>query len=251
MSQSMNQENRNESADETRKLSWQNHHIIAAVLIALIVLLVIPVLAWLYYQRSIQTMTLINEPFALEIGAGDAQDIAELKLSNIDVTEADHKDVVFCVFSRYMQTSYHLQLAHTTNIGFKYTIYPAGKSSSGVSGAIEYLKDYYTIGENPVVGKYLNAADTSNRLAKPSGDYHDKTYPVSGGTSGGYTNVQKYAEPLYWKTTDPLTLPTTSDGVGHYIDYYVLRISWDKSIQNNKETDMIYLMAEATEAPSE
>ena len=70
-----------------------------------------------------------------------------------------------------------------------------------------------------------------------------------GTTYDAYNNVQISAEPLYWKTTEKQTLNkitsaiTTIDKDTYYVDYYILRISWDDTVQNNKETDMIYIMA--------
>ena len=87
-------------------------------------------------------------------------------------------------------------------------------------------------------GRYLNMS-SDNRTA--TAQYHEKTY-------GKYDSVQNLAEPLYWKTTTKQTLSKDNSAVSkqdegiYYVDYYVLRISWDKSVQNNKETDMIYIM---------
>ena len=33
------------------------------------------------------------------------------------------------------------------------------------------------------------------------------------------------------------------DDTGYYVNYYILHISWDENVKNNKETDMIYIMA--------
>ena len=99
-------------------MKHKNRAVFAAVLAAL-ALLAVPVLAWLYMQRSMETITKINMPNALLIGAGDAKPIQQLELGNIDASETNKsKDVVFCVYSEKPGLSYYLQLAHTTNIGF-------------------------------------------------------------------------------------------------------------------------------------
>ena len=84
-------------------------------------------------------------------------------------------------------------------------------------------------------GSYLNI-DANNRYATDA--YHKETY-------GDYTKsyVQQSAEPLYWKTSSPVTLPDKEDDTGYYVNYYILHITWGDDVQNNKETDMIYLMA--------
>ena len=218
--------------------SWsaRKKRAILAVIAAALALLVIPVFAWLYMQRSMETITKVNMPYALLIGAGDAKPIQQLELSNIDVSGTQkYKDVVFCVYSEKPSKSYYLQLAHTTNIGFKYEIYKASRPATHASAAdvVSYLGKQYKK-ENPLDGSYLNKKDESSGNA--TNKYHEITY-------GKYDKVQKSAEPLYWKTTSQETLPEKQDDTTYYVNYYILRILWDENVQNNKETDMIYLMA--------
>ena len=84
-------------------------------------------------------------------------------------------------------------------------------------------------------GGYLNL-DVDQKHATNA--YHDTTY-------GTYNYVQQAAEPLYWKSNVQEKLPDTQQDATEefYVNYYILNISWDKTVQNNKETDMIYLMA--------
>lgn len=214
---------------ETGRWSSRKKRSVAAVIAAALALVAVPVLAWLYMQRSMETMTKINMPYAVRIGAGDTQPIQQLELSNIDVSGADKsKDVVFCVYSSEAEKEYYLQLAHTTNIGFSYTIYKASKEDGG---KISYLDKQYQQSD-PLFGGYLNKGE--NGYATNA--YHEKTYD-------SYSNVQIAAEPLYWKSTKKEALPNDQDDTGYYVNYYILHISWDDTVQNNKETDMIYLMA--------
>lgn len=216
------------------QLSVRKKWAITAVIIALAALLAVPVLAWLYIQRSMETMTKVNMPYAIKIGAGDTQSIQQMELSNIDVSKgAGSKDVVFCVYSEDEETKYYLQLAHTTNIGFQYTIYTALLDDA--NGTIDYLGNKYTQGKT-LAGLYLNQDPTDIRYATNA--YHSETY-------GKYSIVQKSAEPLYWKSEKQETLPGENhkNKDGYYVNYYILHISWDKEVQNNKETDMIYIMA--------
>ncbi len=229
----------NQSIEEPQDCMKQNKNIrllkrkrwaVLSVVIALMALLLVPVLAWLYMQRSMETITKVNMPYALRIGAGDTQPIQELELSNIDVSgEQKSKDIVFCVYSAQEGKTYHLQLAHTTNIGFMYEIYKATISSEG---DINYLDKQYKRGDL-LAGKYLNKESNSSYATKT---YHNTTY-------GDYDNVQSAAEPLYWKTDNEEKLPTEKNDNDYYVNYYILHISWDDAVQNNKETDMVYLMA--------
>ena len=208
--------------------------VVISVILAFSALLALPVFAWLYMHRSMETITKVNMPNALLIGAGDAKPIQQLELSNIDVSGSQkHKDVVFCVYSAKPGLDYHLQLAHTTNIGFSYEIDKASIETVAADGSIFYLGDYYRVGDK-LAGNYLNKETESNYATK---DYHEKTYEE-------YRNVQISAEPLYWKTTSQEKLPDEiSDKNGNYVNYYILHITWDETVQNNKETDMIYIMA--------
>lgn len=210
--------------------------VVISVILAFSALLALPVFAWLYMHRSMETITKVNMPNALLIGAGDAKPIQQLELSNIDVSGAQkYKDVVFCVYSTKPGLDYHLQLAHTTNIGFSYEIDKASIETVAADGSIFYLGDYYRKGDK-LAGKYLNKETTNNYATEA---YHEKTY-------GEYSNVQVSAEPLYWKTTSQEKLPNemqVPDENGNYVNYYILHITWDETVQNNKETDMIYIMA--------
>ena len=83
-------------------------------------------------------------------------------------------------------------------------------------------------------GRYLNLAGDQKHATNT---YHATTY-------GAYDNVQQAAEPLYWKSDAQEKLPETKNANEEfYVNYYILHISWDETVQNNKETDMIYLMA--------
>lgn len=219
--------------------SWsaRKKRAILAVIAAALALLVIPVFAWLYMQRSMETITKVNMPYALLIGAGDAKPIQQLELSNIDVSGTQkYKEVVFCVYSEKPSKSYYLQLAHTTNIGFKYEIYKASRPAAETSteNVVSYLGKQYIKGKL-LTGSYLNKDESSDYATDK---YHGITY-----NEYDKTYVQKSAEPLYWKTSSPVTLPDKADDTGYYVNYYILHITWGDDVQNNKETDMIYLMA--------
>ena len=92
-------EQQNRTQKDTTKWSGRKKRAIAAVAVAALALVVLPVFAWLYMQRSMETITKVNMPYALLIGAGDAKPIQQLQLSNIDVSASKSKDVVFCVYS--------------------------------------------------------------------------------------------------------------------------------------------------------
>ena len=221
---------------DKKKWSTKKTWAVTAIAMALLALLIVPVFGWMYMERSMETMTKINIPYALKLGAGNTRPIQELELSNIDVSgEQKYKDIVFCVYSSQENREYDLQLAHTSNIGFTYNIYHAAKDENG---SVNYLKENYSQGAE-LIGSYLNKRDGSKYATER---FHEATY-------GSYSKVQISAEPLYWKTTDKQILNeknsaiTKIDEDKYYVDYYILRISWDDTVQNNKETDIIYIMA--------
>ena len=224
----------------------KNKRIMTAVIAVVILIVMIPAtLSWFYHQKSIRTVTLINDPNALKIGAKNRSEIRELVVGPVDVTtgSVNYKDVVFCVYG-YKSSDYYLQLAHTTNIGFKYTIYPATTEALSGYTHVTYLEnEYYFDPGSETIGVYLNKQDSGNHdIALKTGQYHDATYAND---NGSYDRVQKNAEPLYWRTSHKESLKSTSNGL--YINYYVLRISWDgNNLTNNKETDMVYLMADGS-----
>lgn len=194
--------------------------------------------AWFTTRRQLDTITRISSPVLLKIGAGHKEDSSNIDMGGIDVTDsAKKKDFVFCVYSDETVGDYKIQLAHTTNIAFSYTIYRADEyDSPQTSLDVVYVdksdvSHYYKKGTE-LTGKYLNksAEGTANN------SLHEKSY-------GSYNNVQKNAEPLYWQNDDKIT-PTPQEGT--FVDYYILEVSWGEDVINNKETDMVYLTAGMT-----
>lgn len=192
------------------------------------------VYAWFTNQRKLATVTKVNAPSALVIGAGAKESSLNIDIGSINVEdEARKKDFVFSVYSDNSVEKYKLQLAHTTNIDFVYTIYKADESMSYQgSDSVEYIDEadnahYYTKNGAALSGHYLNL---NGRIADKS--LHSKSYDE-------YDKVQKNAEPLYWQTENEIQ--PTNNSVSGFLDYYILEISWDEDVSNNKETDMVYL----------
>lgn len=195
--------------------------------------------AWFTNQRRLATITKVNSPSALVIGAGAKESSLNIDMGGIDVEdEAGKKGFVFCVYSDESVESYKLQLAHTTNIDFVYTIYSADEHISDPGGdRVEYVDEggnshFYTKKGTALQGSYLNP---NGKIADNS--LHDKSY-------GNYNKVQKNAEPLYWQTSS--VIQPTNNNLSGFVDYYILEVSWNEDVINNKETDMIYLTAGMT-----
>ena len=208
--------------------------IITLLTTALVFAGLVTVYAWFTNQRKLATVTRVNAPSALVIGAGAKESSMNIDMGSINVEDESRKKYfVFSVYSDNSVEKYKLQLAHTTNIDFVYTIYKADESmSSQGSDSVEYIDEsgnahYYTKNGDALSGSYLNA---SGKIANSS--LHDKSYDE-------YNKVQKNAEPLYWQTTNEIQ--PTNNSLSGFLDYYILEISWNEGVSNNKETDMVYL----------
>ena len=105
----------------------------------------------------------------------------------------------------------------------------------------------------PLDGAYANATIVGNRVVV-NDSLKGRSYDV--GTNGD--NVQQYANPAYWIKRG-IVVHSIQKQDGGFTHPYVLRISWIMStsiddeareedldiVQNNKETDMIYITAKA------
>lgn len=210
--------------------------LVAATALTAALLVALPLYAWFTHTRSIAMTTKINAPTQLYITAGNKESVANLEMGNIDVeTEPKYKDFVFGISGTDVN-QYKIQLAHTTNIPFTYTIYRASSASKDDSDVVEYTaeddsKYYYQKGDL-VTGGYINQDSTTN-IANDS--LHEKSYDKY-----GKENVQQHAEALYWQS-GPLDVKDTKNS-DDFVDYFIIRVSWaEQNVENNKETDMVYL----------
>lgn len=208
--------------------------------------------AWFRQSYSLSTVAKIKASIRLDLAAGNGEDASRFQIGTVDttgdsVTSKDYKDYVIAV-KKDKPANYILQIGHTTNIPFTYTLYKAGSGTENDNNVVyvgEKETFYYKKG-TVVSGKYLNKKSEDIILA--NGDYHKQTYE-------SYSNIQENAEPLYWQSTDALGGGTDS------VDYYILTVSWKKrgSEQTksdddkykyiddieDKETDIVYISVSA------
>lgn len=248
--------------------------IIISILLTLMVIIALPVMAWFSSERKVATVAKVNTPAKLSIKSGASEDIIQFKMSGINVgdgTESGYKDYVFCVEGEEV-SKYRIQIAHTTNINFTYTLYKA-YTNNAKDGGVEYIDEngnthYYICNEefssndtsSELYGHYINLKTRTfignRKLADDS--YEKKSYESE-------DVIQQYAEPLYWQTgtinanseykinesdTDSISyneynLYNAEQSDKKFLNFYVLRISWpgDNTVRNDKETDIIYLTA--------
>ncbi|SFC39269.1 hypothetical protein [Ruminococcus albus] len=211
--------------------------IIIAVLLTICLITAYPTYSWFRMQRQLQRYEKISSPNSLFITAGHKENPIYFDIGGIDVMgtwkgangseiQATYQDYVFCVAGAYV-TSYTLQLAHTENNPFTYTIYEATVSDTTPGGILG--RDYITytvtedypadeirdITDNPVfegleagdilyysirkdnnnVPMCLNAADaTTNPITKSSYTITSQEDTVTVKYNGHYLNMQTTGE---------------------------------------------------------
>ena len=251
--------------EENEKLKIKIQIIEAAVasILTVAIIAMASTFAWFKLTDNYETMTKVKEPTNLDIRAGNRHQIINFDLNGIDIeamAEENGKPEyrVFCVSAGDYKIAYRLQLAYTTNIPFKYTLY----SAEWIEDATEQNSDnsyveYHPLDNKNAISYYelkeqitltpLNFDDGSlagRKIGKYGDTWYDKTYDVEGDAP------EIYAVPVYLQT-DPIN-PAEKGENKH--DFYVLKIEWDadsanrgftnwNKAQNNKETDIICITA--------
>lgn len=208
--------------------------------------------AWFRQSYSLSTVAKIKASIRLDLAAGNGEDASRFQIGTVDTTGdgVTSKDYVIAV-KKDKPTNYILQIGHTTNIPFTYTLYKATKDDNG---GVIYVgsdnKTYKYAKGKEISGSYLNK--TENKLLATD-KYHNQTY----GNYSKSDHVQENAEPLYWKSNDT----TLGSGTG-LVDYYILTVSWEKRPAGqqedetndkykyiddieDKETDIVYISVSA------
>jgi len=257
-----------------------------SIVLTLLLMVEIPVFAWFSSQRKMAVLGNVNAPYTLFLSAGHQEDLIYLDMSSIDVgtpgtrEKGTHKDFIFSVQGSWDISSYYLQLAHTTNIPFEYTIYRVKDNGEGegerdiytpigYSGLPLELQEtsvpytthvksgdvekgtlfYYTYRPNAVYqsdgfGKVMDKDNYVNvQLNGTLGIKADSdTYYAQTYGTGVTGRVQKNAVPLYMQSDLLQKNPGAVNGKD-YCDYYILRVDWANAPQlsNDKETDMVYI----------
>lgn len=225
---------------DQRSLQWQKRQLILALVVTCLLAVALATLAWLNHVRSLQTATRVYVPtlWIDNVHGTNAMNLGEIDVQNAEwYTAAGNpcRRYVFAVCSNSPDT-FRVQLAYTTNIGFEYKLYPAREGSS-----VDKDKSIPVTGSDGNTYQY----SYSSQLGGEAAQNHNATY-------GNYDTkkVHPAAEPTYW-VSGAQNLDPEKDGHavryenGTYARYFVLEVSWDSALKNNKETDMVYLMAQS------
>ncbi len=229
--------------------------VIGAVISAVILILLIIGLsrAWFVSQANIETLITVVPPDQLSIRGEHGEALTSLDLSydenevttNEDGTKTVNITRVISVCSN--QPNHRLEIVHTTNLkGLKFNVYSATEKTDGNKYTYDYSKN------SPLNGEYINgqgAGDATYGFANKN--KHSQNFTTDAGTT--YDNVQKHAEPLYWKVINPSPQDGKDKDVfagqpnsdknainRDYVNYYVLKISWT---EDTKESDLFYVLA--------
>ncbi len=122
---------------------------IIASILTLLLLVSVPVFAWFMDGYKAETMAKIKEPNNLDLRAGNFDPIVNFELRDINIEDMANGTPEYRVFSvsgGNYKINYQIQLAHTTNIPFKYSIWKATETEGP--------------GENLVVYEPINGNET-------------------------------------------------------------------------------------------
>jgi hypothetical protein len=214
-----------------------------ALIVIIALLIIIPALSWIFYQRGLQTVSKIQAP-DLQIWEGhydkekaESGEQSYLFLNDIDVeSDTKEKEYVFCVYGD-IEVEYMLQLGYTTNNPFTYEIYAATETEI-VDGNIP---EGAVIEPNNANYYYTKTTNSNHEFSTLGGEYlTDDYHALTFDDEENKKIVQKNAEPIYWQSDT--IIPNVKED-GSFVEYYILKIKWSEGIKNNKETDMVYLIA--------
>lgn len=201
-------------------------------------------LAWLVHKNSMITLAPVIRPGNISITGPNGTAIESLDLRYTDdcvSTDANGNKRVtvtrdICVKST--EDYYELEIAHTTNMkGLKFALYLASDQNTSLEGT--YLNIEKTINDQNGTYNYHYADNTK----------HEKNF-------GEYVSVQKHAEPVYWKVNSALSSnknqiikeSLAGEDITYYLTDYRLSVTW---IEENKETDIFYILARNVENNSQ
>ena len=248
-----------ETKDRRKKVT-----IISAIAVGLLIIIGIT-FAWFYQHQKAASLTQIAPPGKIIISGvhGRKLDQIDLSYNNEDVGNDKQVTVrnVICIDSASKDIT--LKLAHTTNVeNLSLRIYPAQESTSQPDESKTYVKgtdagtDYYYMYDSSVGYTTKKTSDSDGMIkmiclngndasTEERKNYHNQTYGES------EKRVQNQAEPLYWTSNEnekyslPLNSKNENEKNTHikyeYYGYFVLEASWT---EQNKETDIVYVVAE-------
>lgn len=267
--------------DEKKK-----NEVVITLIITVALMIALPVYAWFASNKNLETITKIKEPGEIIIRAGkrngqtEADSIVNFEMKDIDIESiagGKPQRFVFSVMPGDYNLGYRIQLAHTTNIPFVYTLYKAeAPDTTGMTeeqlAELEQLgeltvyspvndkndKTYYqTVG--PAITMTARNEDDASAVGRKIAKQNDTgdSFKCYSQTYTASDAPEVYAVPVYLQSAKQTHSGDSADSY----DYYILQLSWDTTAErgddyafkdwnvgkNNKETDIIYITASRTE----
>lgn len=148
--------------------------------------LIASTLAWLNFNRTLQTITRMQMPI-LWLKEGDGvTNATEIELGNLDFSKAGSKEIPFAVYAT-AKTKYILQLAHTTNLPLTYSLYSKeGETLTKLAFSSKSVETAYSY------GNYSNLQDN----ARP--EYQQTDQPIEIGRN----DVHYFVLKVEWNDTN-------------------------------------------------
>lgn len=151
--------------EEKKAPFWQKRQLALALAGTALLALIASTLAWLNFNRTLQTITRMQMPILWLREGNGKTNATEIELGNLDFSKTGSKEIPFAVYAT-AKTKYILQLAHTTNLPLSYSLYRKNENNLTLVGF------------------------------SPKTVGNDYSY-------GNYGNVQAQAYPVYQQTDQP------------------------------------------------
>lgn len=234
-----------------RKTSFKQLFTSIVAVIACLSLLIGLAMAWYTDQYRLASIAKIHPLTYISILAPGDSVIQSIDLS-YDKSEVTNGHVTikrpFVVRSNGEKID--LCIAHTTNIsGLRIKLYEAldngEQGKAYLAGITEKGLPYYwnKKSEEDIfqTGNYVNdKKDEVNGIADLDSAFNE-TFQLT--NSDVYKNVQKNARPLYWVKKEYAGSRRAGDTEYYYVNF-ILELSW---AETDKETDILYIIAETSE----
>ena len=108
--------------EEKKAPFWQKRQLALALAGTALLALIVSSLAWLNFNRTLQTITRMQMPILWLRESDGVTNATAIDLGNLDFSKSDEKEITFAVYAT-ANTKYILQLAHTTNLPLTYSLY--------------------------------------------------------------------------------------------------------------------------------
>ena len=201
--------------EEKKAPFWQKRQLALALAGTALLALIVSSLAWLNFNRTLQTITRMQMPI-LYLQEKDPNEEGQyvnthaIDLGNLDMSKAGSKEIPFAVMAT-ADTKYILQLAYTHNLDLTYELYKTNTYDTTLSDQ-----------DKPIA--------MVDRTPQPSFSYEE------------YGSRHNAAVPKYEQTRDSTEIKRFNPYYPNNLHFYVLKVTWSKPENlNTKETDMLYL----------